>query len=528
MYPKYSVIVPTYNSQKIISDCLNALEDQTVERKAYEVIVVDDGSTDQTVEIVSAFPNVRIVPIPHGGPSVARNHGAREALGEVIAFTDSDCVPANNWLEKITAPFKNPAIIGVKGVYRTRQQGPVSRFVQLEYQNKYERMARQRYIDFIDTYSAAYRRKVFLANGGFDPSFTVPSVEDQELSFRLAQKGYRMVFASDAAVYHRHDKNLLEYWERKFGIGYWKAYMLRWLPQKMFTDSHTPPSLRLQIALLGLALLSAVVGVFLPWVLWLTAAFLIVFYLSGIQFWAYVARKDWALGWLFPVLLPVRAAALGAGLFVGFLSPPRRGRHDLSTLPIGAFLIKRVVDILAALIMLVVFLPVILLAGLILQLEAAGPLFFTQTRAGENGKPFQMYRLRTMVNGSGMSHAHRPDAPEPGKSDHLQDTHIGRWLRRWKIDSVPQFWNVLRGEMSLVGPKAEEPWVVEKYNDEQRKRLAFKPGVTGPMQVNGHGKLDPDQSLKLEIDYIRDYSILNDLQICSKSLDVIIKGKEAI
>ena len=93
------------------------------------------------------------------------------------------------------------------------------RFVQCEYEERYERMAKLKQIDFIDTYSAAYRKSIFLENGGFDPRFPVPSVEDQEFSFRLARKGYQLAFQPAAKVYHSHDLNLWQYVHRKWGIG---------------------------------------------------------------------------------------------------------------------------------------------------------------------------------------------------------------------------------------------------------------------------------------------------------------------
>lgn len=533
MIPKISVIIPTYNSQDIISDCLQSLEQQTINRQLYEIIVVDDGSVDKTTEVVSSFPDVNLISIPHAGPSVARNSAAKAAAGELIVFTDSDCVPAPDWLEKITAPFHNQQIIGAKGVYRTTQKNIVSRFVQLEYQYKYERMARQDHIDFIDTYSAVYRKSVFLSNGGFDASFTVPSVEDQELSFRLAQKGYRMVFAKDAAVYHRHDRNLLDYWIRKFGIGYWKAYMLRWLPQKLFTDSHTSPSQRLQIAFLGLAIISALVGIFIPWFFGLAAAFVAIFYFTGVPFWIYLVKEDPAVSAYFPLLVVARAAALGMGLLLGFLSPPQKDRHFLPSLPIGTYIIKRVVDILGSVIGLLISAPIFLIAGIAIRLDSPGPIFFAQTRAGENGKPFRMYKLRTMVNGaeSKLSEVfvkNNLTGPVYKIPNDPRVTRVGRWLRRWSLDETPQFWNVLKGEMSLVGPRPEEMWVVALYNDEQRQRLVFKPGMTGPMQINGRGELDFDQRLKLEIEYIQNYSIVTDFHICKHSLPAIIKGKGAL
>ena len=159
----------------------------------YEVIVVDDGSNDETAKIAQEYA-VKVIQQANRGPAAARNAGVRIAKGTLLVFTDADCVPSPSWLKDLTHPFQNPEIVGVKGVYRTHQNALVARFVQLEYEYKYARMRHQTVIDFIDTYCAAYRKEVFIHNGGFDESFLVPSVEDQEFSFRLARKGYRMVF----------------------------------------------------------------------------------------------------------------------------------------------------------------------------------------------------------------------------------------------------------------------------------------------------------------------------------------------
>ena len=187
-----SVIIPAKDAAKTIGECLQALLHQEGLQfdHDYEVIVVDDGSTDDTAEIAEQYA-VRVIRQTNLGPAAARNAGARIARGTLLAFTDADCAPSPTWLRDLTRPFHNPEVVGVKGVYRTRQTGLVARFVQLEYEYKYARMRNQASIDFIDTYSAAYRKEVFIQNGGFDESFRVPSVEDQEFSFRLARKGYQ-------------------------------------------------------------------------------------------------------------------------------------------------------------------------------------------------------------------------------------------------------------------------------------------------------------------------------------------------
>ena len=157
-------------------------------------------------------------------------------------FTDADCVPAFDWIAQMSTPFNDVDLAGAKGVYRTAQPELTARFVQLEYEDKYERMLGSTHIDFVDTYSAAYRRDVFLAMGGFDTTFPGATVEDQEFSFRLTEAGYRLAFIPKARVWHIHDRSLIEYARRKYLIGYWKPAVTHKHPGKLLQDSHTPQS----------------------------------------------------------------------------------------------------------------------------------------------------------------------------------------------------------------------------------------------------------------------------------------------
>ncbi|MHA2429097.1 MAG: glycosyltransferase, partial [Candidatus Hermodarchaeia archaeon] len=254
-----SVIIPARNAEETLEKCLVAVLNQQGIDEPIEVIVVDDGSTDSTGEIAKRV-GITFLRLEGEGPAAARNVGVDIAQGEIILFTDADCEPAENWISQMLRSFEDPEVVGVRGAYRTRQREKMARFVQHEYGFKYERISCLEEIDFIDTYSAGYRRKVFMENGGFQPVFPHASVEDQELSFRLARKGYKMVFNPKAIVYHLHDRTLGEYVDRKFKIGYWKAFLLRWLPEKALSDSHTPWMQRLQTVLLLIAFISVIVG----------------------------------------------------------------------------------------------------------------------------------------------------------------------------------------------------------------------------------------------------------------------------
>lgn len=540
-----SVVVPVFNGASVIERCLEALACQRVPSQCYEIIVVDDGSRDDTPAVVAAWmeqhpaAQVRLLRQANAGPASARNHGAREAHASLVLFTDSDCAPTPTWVEAMVAPFVDASVVGVKGTYVTEQGDLIPRFVQAEYEDRYDRMRGQAQIDFIDTYSAAYRRNVFLENAGFDPIFTTASVEDQEFSFRLAQKGYRLVFAPDARVSHLHDSDLSEYFRRKYAIGFWKALMIRWHPERMVQDSHTPQVLKVQIvllaAMLGLALMTFL-SVFWPPFSWLwlgTAASALAFAATTVPFATKLVHRSPGLAVMAPILLVVRALALGSGYFVGTI-------HFAGTVP-GARqpvipgwkrLVKRAVDIVGALVGLTISIPFVAIAALAIKLDSPGPVFFYQVRVGENGRKFRIAKLRTMVADAETQLPTLIDLEQLAEPAFklAQDprvTRVGHILRRTSLDETPQFYNVLCGEMSLVGPRPEEERIVQLYQDHHRRRLAVKPGLTGPMQVSGRGNLAFGERLQLELDYIEHYSLWRDFAILVRTLPAIIHGNGA-
>src|SRR3989304_5607183 len=207
MGKKISVIIPTFNSAKELTKCLESFKTQTLSNENFEVMVVDDGSNDGTKD-AAAKTLERNSYQQNRGPAAARNNGANQAQGEIILFTDADCEPQPNWIEEMIKPLDNPQVVGVKGVYKTRQKELVARLVQIEYEHKYERMKKFKYIDFIDTYSAGYRKDIFLKYNGFDERYPKASVEDQEFSFRLSHDGHKMVFNPDAVVYHKNSDDV--------------------------------------------------------------------------------------------------------------------------------------------------------------------------------------------------------------------------------------------------------------------------------------------------------------------------------
>jgi cellulose synthase/poly-beta-1,6-N-acetylglucosamine synthase-like glycosyltransferase len=309
-----SVIVPVYNGAGTLGACLSALLAQTLGKDSYEVLVVDDGSTDGSAQVAAAH-GVAVIRQDHAGAGAARNRGAQQARGQILLFTDADCEPLPDWIGQMLAPFSDPGVSGVKGVYRTRQRSLVARFAQAEFEEKYRRLAGQERIDFVDTHAAAYRREVFCEHGGFDAQFLLD--EDQELSYRLASAGCKLVFAPAARVYHRHPSTIWRYAWRKVQVGRWKVRVLARHRAKGVRDSYTPWTQKAQIALLPLAG-AGIVAAALGLTTWLPALLLAGLGLvSTVPLSSAARRQGWAVAVCAPPLCLLRALALVIGLVWG-------------------------------------------------------------------------------------------------------------------------------------------------------------------------------------------------------------------
>jgi exopolysaccharide biosynthesis polyprenyl glycosylphosphotransferase len=191
--------------------------------------------------------------------------------------------------------------------------------------------------------------------------------------------------------------------------------------------------------------------------------------------------------------------------------------------------LKRAMDVFVSLTALVLLAPLLALIALAIKLDSRGPILFVQRRAGLYGRSFRMYKFRTMV-----ADAERL-LPELVPFDKLEDpmfklrgdprvTRVGRVLRRFSLDEIPQLFNVLKGDMSLVGPRPEQVELVERYAPEHRFRVAVKPGVTGPMQVYGRGELSFQERLAVEREYIENLSLRRDLHILALTIPTVFRG----
>jgi len=321
-----SVIIPVYNGAETIGLCLEALLRQSVPRGEYEIIVVDDGSTDETREIVKRY-DVRLLSQPRRGPAAARNLGASQARGEILLFTDADCEPTQNWVEEMIKPFQNAEVVGVKGIYQTSQRSLVARFAQIEFEDRYELLRRDEYIDFVDSYSAGFRKEAFLKVSGFDPNFPVANNEDVDLSYRIAKRGYKMVFNPKAVADHRHPSTLRDYLKLKFWRAYWRMFVYRRYPEKMVKDSYTPQVLKVQILLIYLAVASLCGSIFIKGARHLFWGLMGLLSISTMPFSLRAGQRDLMIGLIVPFILLLRSFVFSVGVLVGFVASfTRRGK----------------------------------------------------------------------------------------------------------------------------------------------------------------------------------------------------------
>jgi exopolysaccharide biosynthesis polyprenyl glycosylphosphotransferase len=187
--------------------------------------------------------------------------------------------------------------------------------------------------------------------------------------------------------------------------------------------------------------------------------------------------------------------------------------------------IKRLIDILVSSVTLLLFLPLIILIIILIRMESRGPVLFEQERVGEDGRIFSLYKFRSMAKD-----AEKYTGPVMAKSDDKRITKLGRILRKTRLDEIPQLVNVLKGDMSLVGPRPERPFFVERFKREipgYVQRLQVRPGVTGLAQVHSTYDISPRSKLRYDLLYVRKHSLFLDMEIILRTIWVVLRRKGA-
>ncbi len=236
---------------------------------------------------------------------------------------------------------------------------------------------------------------------------------------------------------------------------------------------------------------------------------------------------------------------LGAGGVIGYLMRRKRFSQQEKEEPVEdeeewqeaglkgwRAVAKRAIDIVLSLFALIVLSPLMLLIALAVKLDSPGPAIFKQARIGKKGKPFTFYKFRSMHQNAeeiraSLMHLNEADGPVFKIKQDPRITRVGRILRKTSLDELPQFFNVLKGDMSLVGPRPPLPCEVERYTKYQRRRLSVTPGITCIWQISGRSDVTFDRWVEMDLEYIRNQSLLTDAIILLKTIPAVLLQRGA-
>ncbi|MBP9853996.1 MAG: glycosyltransferase [Candidatus Omnitrophica bacterium] len=234
---RISVVVPAYNCEKTIARCIECILGQS--HPVDEIIIVDDGSTDRTAEIIKAFKTVQYVHQLNSGPASARNTGARQATGEFIFFTDSDCAPDKDWISLTIKHFSNASVAVVSGSYGIgNPESRLARCIHQEIIFRHQHLMPS-YPKSFGSYNFGIRKEVFDQVGRFNESYRRASGEDNDLSYKILAHGYKIYFEPASIVDHIHPTKVIKYLKEQFRHGFWRVKMYMQHPNMAKGDDYT-------------------------------------------------------------------------------------------------------------------------------------------------------------------------------------------------------------------------------------------------------------------------------------------------
>jgi glycosyltransferase involved in cell wall biosynthesis len=282
----------------------------------YEVIVVDDESKDNTIDIAKKYRRVKVFANKHAGPAVQRNFGAKQAKHDIILFIDSDCIVEKDVLKRVEKNFKEN-IIGVGGVYKTLNNDKiVARYIGHEIAYRHKRSPKE--TNFLGTYCCAYKKDVFLKFGGFDEKFPIASGEDPELSFRIADAGNKLIIDKKMFVKHPHPEKIDHFIKQQFWRAYWRVLMYKKHPKKMWkSDPYSGLDVLASTSTLGMFFVFLFASLLVQELLYVSLVLLVLFFIFNFKMLVYMAKRELKMILAAPIMLMLRTMSWGLGFVYG-------------------------------------------------------------------------------------------------------------------------------------------------------------------------------------------------------------------
>jgi glycosyltransferase involved in cell wall biosynthesis len=317
MRNKVSVVVPCFNSEKTLGKCIDALLNQKFSGD-FEIVMVDDGSTDTTAEIIKKNKKIRYIFQKNSGPAKARNNGWKQAVGDIIVFTDSDCVPEENWLKLMVSSFKLSNNIGaVGGAYgkTVNSESLLANLIGEEIKFRYKNIGK--YTDAHGSYSLAVRKNILERIGGYNEFYPVATAEDWDLCYRIQAAGYKIYFNQKAKVGHHHPTKLIKYLKTQFRHGFYRVKLYKDNPERVMGDKYSGNA-KYIVVFSGLFLLFLVLCIFYrQFVLPLMISFFALMILNSRMFFYLKKKKGFVFAIRGFILQIVRGFAWLFGMIKG-------------------------------------------------------------------------------------------------------------------------------------------------------------------------------------------------------------------
>ncbi len=547
-----SVIIPCRNEEKFIGRCLDSILANDYPQDQLEILVVDGMSKDETRRIIKeytkTYPFIRLINNPRRITPCALNAGIKSAQGEIILRMDAHASIERTYISQLIKYQKESGAdnVGGKMVTVPREDTLMGKAIvsglssPFGVGNSYFRTGAKKPL-WVDTvFGGCYRKELFEKIGYFNENLIYS--QDLEFNLRLKKAGGKILLVPDIKSYYYALSDFSSFSQHNFRNGIWALYPIKFAKHLPVSPRHLVP-LIFVLSLIGLAGLSFLSKTFA----WLFLSLVATYGLTNFCFSSQIAWKQKNI--FFLGVMPAVFASLhliyGMGSIFGVFKVilPKNSRETKSRNKVYQFkegklewfetsaelgrnsklTIKRLFDFTFSFVGVLLLLPLLVVLGLSIKVDSQGPVFYRGLRVGRFGKPFHIFKFRTMVqNAEKLGGSSTPD-------DDPRLTKMGKFLRHFKLDEIPQLLNVLKGEMSFVGPRPQVPEDVALYTESEKALLSVLPGITDWASIKFHnegeilrGSYNPDlayvekirpEKINLGLEYVKNHSLWIDIKI---------------